>query len=596
MPKQKINDPGAHHASSGALIRRFLPYLVKYKKTLFLDLFCAALTTLCDIVLPKIMSTITNSAMGVGITLTAGIVLRLAAVYFVLRIIDGAASYYMSSIGHIMGVHIETDMRRDAFDHLLRLDHTYYNNTKVGTIMGRITNDLFDVTEFAHHCPEEFFIAGIKIAASFVILCQANVPLTLVVFACVPLMGVVSVKLNRKLRERFRQQRFQIGELNATIEDSLLGQRVVKAFAAEDMEREKFAQGNRDFEQIKTLSYHAMAAFNTSTRLFDGLMYFVVILAGGLSLVYGAISAGDLVAYVLYVSTLIATIRRIVEFAEQFQRGMTGIERFAEIMDTPVAIQDAPDAVPLQPGPGAIRFENVSFEYPDDHNKVLHDISLDIHAGERLALVGASGGGKTTLCNLIPRFYEVTDGRILIDGQDIRHVTLKSLRQDIGIVQQDVYLFSGTVAQNIAYGKPGATREEIVEAARLAGAERFILALKDGFDTYVGERGVKLSGGQKQRIAIARVFLKNPSILILDEATSALDNESEILVGQSLEKLAHGRTTLTIAHRLTTIKDYDRILVLGEEGIVESGTHEQLLAKQGVYYRLWNQLPGEDTL
>ena len=596
MPKQKINDPGAHHASSGALIRRFLPYLVKYKKTLFLDLFCAALTTLCDIVLPKIMSTITNSAMGVGITLTAGIVLRLAAVYFVLRIIDGAASYYMSSIGHIMGVHIETDMRRDAFDHLLRLDHTYYNNTKVGTIMGRITNDLFDVTEFAHHCPEEFFIAAIKIVVSFVILCQASIPLTLAVFACVPLMGVVSVYLNGRLRARFRQQRVQIGELNSTIEDSLLGQGVVKAFAADDEERKKFAKGNKDFEQIKTLGYYAMGAFNTSTRLFDGLMYLVVILAGGLSLVYGRITAGDLVAYMLSVTTLIATIRRIVEFAEQFQRGMTGIERFAEIMDTPVAIQDAPDAVPLQPGPGAIRFENVSFEYPDDHNKVLHDISLDIHAGERLALVGASGGGKTTLCNLIPRFYEVTDGRILIDGQDIRHVTLKSLRQDIGIVQQDVYLFSGTVAQNIAYGKPGATREEIVEAARLAGAERFILALKDGFDTYVGERGVKLSGGQKQRIAIARVFLKNPPILILDEATSALDNESEILVGQSLEKLAHGRTTLTIAHRLTTIKDYDRILVLGEEGIVEAGAHEQLLAKQGVYYRLWNQLPGEDTL
>jgi len=298
----------------------------------------------------------------------------------------------------------------------------------------------------------------------------------------------------------------------------------------------------------------------------------------------------------LYVTTLIATIRRIVEFAEQFQRGMTGIERFAEIMDTPVTIGDVPDAVPLQPGPGDIRFENVSFEYPDDHNKVLHNVSLDIRPGERLALVGPSGGGKTTLCNLIPRFYEVTSGRILIDGQDIRHVTLKSLRQDIGIVQQDVYLFSGTVAQNIAYGKPGATREEIMEAARLAGAEKFILALKDGFDTYVGERGVKLSGGQKQRIAIARVFLKNPPILILDEATSALDNESEILVGQSLEKLAHGRTTLTIAHRLTTIKDYDRILVLGEEGIVESGTHDQLLAKQGVYYRLWNQLPGEDTL
>ena len=586
MPKQKINDPGAHHASSGALIRRFLPYLVKYKKTLFLDLFCAALTTLCDIVLPKIMSTITNSAMGVGITLTAGIVLRLAALYFVLRIIDGAASYYMSSIGHIMGVHIETDMRRDAFDHLLRLDHTYYNNTKVGTIMGRITNDLFDVTEFAHHCPEEFFIAAIKIVVSFVILCQASIPLTLAVFACVPLMGVVSVYLNGRLRARFRQQRVQIGELNSTIEDSLLGQGVVKAFAADDEERKKFAKGNKDFEQIKTLGYYAMGAFNTSTRLFDGLMYLVVILAGGLSLVYGRITAGDLVAYMLYVTTLIATIRRIVEFAEQFQRGMTGIERFAEIMDTPVAIQDAPDAVPLQPGPGAIRFENVSFEYPDDHNKVLHDISLDIHAGERLALVGASGGGKTTLCNLIPRFYEVTDGRILIDGQDIRHVTLKSLRQDIGIVQQDVYLFSGTVAQNIAYGKPGATREEIVEAARLAGAERFILALKDGFDTYVGERGVKLSGGQKQRIAIARVFLKNPSILILDEATSALDNESEILVGQSLEKLAHGRTTIIIAHRLSTVRNADRIAVIEDGRITELGSHDQLMAKNGAYAEL----------
>ena len=594
MPKTKPNDPGAHHASSGALIRRFLPYLANYKMVLCLDLFCAALTTLCDIVLPKIMSTITNSAMGVGITLTAGIVLKLAALYFVLRIIDGAASYYMSSIGHIMGVHIETDMRRDAFDHLLQLDHTYYNNTKVGTIMGRITNDLFDVTEFAHHCPEEFFIAGIKIVASFVILCRASIPLTLAVFACVPLMGVVSVQLNGRLRARFRQQRVQIGELNSTIEDSLLGQGVVKAFAAEDEEREKFAKGNRAFEQIKTLGYYAMGAFNTSTRLFDGLMYLVVILAGGLSLVYGKITAGDMVAYMLYVTTLIATIRRIVEFAEQFQRGMTGIERFAEIMDTPVAIKDAPDAVPLQPGPGEIRFEKVCFEYPDDHNKVLHDVSLDIRAGERLALVGASGGGKTTLCNLIPRFYEVTSGRILIDGQDIRRVTLKSLRQDIGIVQQDVYLFSGTVAQNIAYGKPGATRQEIEAAARLAGAEKFILALKDGYDTYVGERGVKLSGGQKQRIAIARVFLKNPPILILDEATSALDNESEILVGQSLEKLAHGRTTLTIAHRLTTIKDYDRILVLGEEGIVEEGTHAQLLEKQGIYYRLWNQLPAED--
>ena len=577
---------------NGALMRRFMPYLAKYKGVLCFDLFCAALTTLCDITLPKIMSTLTNS---VG-SLTAALVLRLAALYLVLRIIDAAAQYFMSGIGHIMGVHIETDMRRDAFDHLLRLDHTYYNNTKVGQIMGRITNDLFDVTEFAHHCPEEFFIAGIKIAASFVILCQSSVLLTLVVFACVPLMGVVSVKLNQKLRARFREQRFQIGELNATIEDSLLGQRVVKAFAAEDLEREKFEQGNRAFEQIKTKGYYAMAAFNTSTRLFDGLMYLVVILAGGLFLVYGTITPGDLVAYVLYVSTLIATIRRIVEFAEQFQRGMTGIERFAEIMDTPIAIADAPDAKELQVTQGGIELRDVSFEYPDDHNKVLRHVNLTIHPGESLALVGPSGGGKTTLCNLIPRFYDVTGGSILIDGQDVRSVTLHSLRSAIGVVQQDVYLFSGTVAENIAYGRPDATRAEIEEAARMAGADEFVRALKNGYDTYVGERGVKLSGGQKQRISIARVFLKNPRILLLDEATSALDNESEILVGQSLDKLAVGRTTLTIAHRLTTIQNADRILVLGKDGIEEEGSHAELLARKGIYYRLWNGLVSGQTL
>ena len=577
---------------NGALMRRFMPYLAKYKGVLCFDLFCAALTTLCDIILPKIMSTLTNS---VG-SLTAALVLKLAALYLVLRIIDAAAQYFMSSIGHIMGVHIETDMRHDAFDHLLRLDHTYYNNTKVGQIMGRITNDLFDVTEFAHHCHEEFFIAGIKIAASFVILCQSSVLLTLVVFACVPLMGVVSVKLNQKLRARFREQRFQIGELNATIEDSLLGQRVVKAFAAEDLEREKFEQGNRAFEAIKTKGYYAMAAFNTSTRLFDGLMYLVVILAGGLFLVYGAITPGDLVAYVLYVSTLIATIRRIVEFAEQFQRGMTGIERFAEIMDTPIAIADAPDAKTLQVTQGGIELQDVSFEYPDDHNKVLRHVNLTIHPGESLALVGPSGGGKTTLCNLIPRFYDVTGGRILIDGQDVRSVTLHSLRSAIGVVQQDVYLFSGTVAENIAYGRPDATRAEIEEAARLAGADEFVRALKNGYDTYVGERGVKLSGGQKQRISIARVFLKNPRILLLDEATSALDNESEILVGQSLDKLAQGRTTLTIAHRLTTIQNADRILVLGKDGIEEEGSHAELLAQKGIYYRLWNGLVSGQTL
>ena len=576
------------------LFRRFWPYLRKYRRIMMLDLFCAALTTLCDMVLPLIMRYLTNTAMTDAAALTVQVVFQLGAVYFVLRMIDGAANYYMADMGHVMGVYVETDMRRDAFAHLQRLGYTYYSNTKVGQIMGRITNDLFDVTEFAHHCPEEFFIAAIKITASFVILCQSSVALTLILFACVPLMGVVSTFINLKVRAAFRRQRVQIGELNARIEDSLLGERVVKAFANEEVEKEKFEKDNAAFQAIKKQSYRYMAAFQTSTRLFDGLMYLVVIVAGGLFLVYGKIDPGDMVAYMLYVTTLIATIRRIVEFAEQFQRGMTGIERFCEIMDADVEIFDEPDASPLTVTEGAIRLEDVSFEYPDDHNQVLRNVNLSIRPGEKVALVGPSGGGKTTLCNLIPRFYDVTSGRILIDDQNVRSVTLKSLRGAIGVVQQDVYLFSGTVYENIAYGKVGASREEVIAAAKLAGAHEFITQLKNGYDTYVGERGVKLSGGQKQRISIARVFLKNPPILILDEATSALDNESEVLVGKSLEKLARGRTTLTIAHRLTTIQHADRILVLGAEGIEEEGTHEQLLAKQGVYYRLWNGMVGAE--
>ena len=589
MPKQKINDPGAHHASSGALIRRFLPYLVKYKKTLFLDLFCAALTTLCDIVLPKIMSTITNSAMGVGITLTAGIVLKLAGLYFVLRIIDGAAQYFMSGIGHIMGVHIETDMRRDAFDHLLLLDHTYYNNTKVGTIMGRITNDLFDVTEFAHHCPEEFFIAFIKILASFLILCRSSFPLTLAVFACVPLMGIVSVKLNQKLRARFRQQRVQIGELNATIEDSLLGQGVVKAFAAEEQERAKFLQGNKDFEQIKTLGYYAMAAFNTSTRLFDGLMYLVVILAGGLSLVYGKISAGDLVAYVLYVSTLIATIRRIVEFAEQFQRGMTGIERFAEIMDTPVPIHDAPDAKPLQPGPGAIRFDDVSFEYPDDHNKVLHHVSLDIKAGERLALVGPSGGGKTTIARLIPRFFDVQAGAVLLGGRDVRSIPTAELMEQISFVFQEVRLFKKSIRDNIRAARPDATEAEILHAAQLAQCGDILEKTPGGLDAVIGAKGVYLSGGEMQRIALARAILKDAPIVVLDEASSFADPENEAKIQKAFEALMKGKTVLMIAHRLSTVRNMDRILVIRDGEIAEEGKHDELLEKGGVYAAMWEE-------
>ena len=581
---------GKQTYSSRELIGRFLPYIKKYRGLLYLDLFFASLTTLCDIVLPMIMRRLTNSALGNTQPLTVAILLKLVVLYVLLRLVDAGANFFMQSQGHIMGVYIETDMRRDAFEHLQRLSATYYSNHKIGQIMGRITNDLFDVTEFAHHCPEEFFIAGIKMVVSFIILSGSSLPLTLMIFACLPVMFVVSVKINHWLRQTQKAQRVQVGELNAAIEESLLGERIVKAFTGEDEEKRKFEEGNIKFQTIKKRFYYAMATFGTSTRLFDGLMYTVVILGGGFFLIHDLISAGDLVAYILYVSTLIATIRRIVEFAEQFQRGMTGIERFIEIMDTPIDIKDSKDAVDIHVADGGISFNNVNFEYPDDHNKVLHDFNLNVSPGENLAIVGSSGGGKTTICNLIPRFYDVTKGHIDIDGQDISKVTLKSLRQSIGIVQQDVYLFSGTIRDNIAYGRPGASDREIEEAAVMAGANEFIDRLPNGMDTYIGERGVKLSGGQKQRISIARVFLKNPKILILDEATSALDNESELYVTHSLEKLAKGRTTITIAHRLTTVQNADRIIVLGKEGIMEEGTHESLLAKEGTYYKLWNRM------
>ncbi len=569
------------------LLHRFLPYLLRYKKMLAFDLFCAALTTLCDIVLPRIMFHLTNTAMYQPAALTIGWIGKVAGLYIVLRLIDAAAYYYMCSRGHIMGVYIETDMRMDAFRKLETLSDAYFSNTKIGHIMGRITSDLFDVTEFAHHCPEEFFIAAIKIVVSFIILSFSSLPLTILVFACLPLMLFLSIRLNHRFRNATKKQRIELGNLNARIEDSLLGQRVVKAFTSEDIELEKFADGNERMKDIKKERYRAMANFNMSTRLFDGLMYTVTIAAGGLFLVNGAIRPADLVAYVLYVTTLIATIRRIVEFAEQFSMGITGIERFFELMDTPTDITDAPDAKELEIHGGEIVFDHVSFAYPDDHNRVLHDLCLTIHPGENLALVGESGGGKTTLSSLIPRFYDTTAGSVRIDGQDVKKLKLESLRRNIGIVQQDVYLFSGTVEENIAYGRPGASLEEIHEAAKLAGADGFIRELTNGYETYVGERGIKLSGGQKQRIAIARVFLKNPPILLLDEATSALDNESEILIERSLEDLSEGRTTLTIAHRLTTIQNADRIVVLGKEGIEEEGTHEELLAKKGTYYRLW---------
>ena len=569
------------------LWRRFTPYFRKYYRTLAMDLFCAALTTLCELVLPMIMRYITNTGIRDLAALTVGTVARLGMVYLVLRIVDCIAAYYMANVGHVMGARIETDMRREAYGHLQQLSNTYYNNTKVGQIMGRITNDLFDVTEFAHHCPEEFFIAGIKAVIAFILLARINLLLTVLIFLCVPLMIAVCMMFNFRMKKVFGKQRQQIGELNARIEDSLLGQKVVKAFTNEEVENEKFEQDNGAFLDIKKESYKYMGALQTTVRMFDGLMYLLVLVAGSAFMLKGLIEPGDLVAYIMYVSTLIATIRRIIEFAEQFQRGMTGIERFLQIMDADIEIFDEPDAVELKDPKGNIVFEDVNFEYPDDHNQVFSHLNLSIRAGEKVAIVGPSGGGKTTLCNLIPRFYDVSAGHITLDGKDIKDFTLKSLRKSIGMVQQDVYLFSGTIFENIAYGRQGASKEDVVEAAKRAGAHEFIMGLKDGYDTYVGERGVKLSGGQKQRISIARVFLKNPPIIILDEATSALDNESEFEVAKSLAKLSEGRTTLTIAHRLSTIRNSDRILVLTEEGIVEEGNHDALMELKGMYYHFY---------
>ena len=570
------------------LIKRVMPYFKKYKFILMFDLFCAALTTLTDMVLPMILRRLTNAGLGTY-SLTREMIYRMAALLLVIKIIDLLAGYYMTKTGHIMGAKIETDMRYDVFQHLQKLSDSYFNETKVGQIMARITSDLFDITEFSHHCPEEYFIGFIKIIVSFVILVRLNTLLTVILFLSIPLMIVFASKYNRRMRKGFKEQKHHIGVLNADIEDSLLGVKVVKSFANEDVEIEKFQKGNKKFLDIKSETYASMAGFNTITKAFDGIMYIIVVLFGGLFLVEGKMSSGDIVAFILYVQTLLTTVRRIVEFTEQFQRGMTGIERFTEIMDQDIEIFDDEDAVDLENVKGKIEIKDVSFKYNNNSENVLNNISFTINPGQKVALVGPSGGGKTTLCNLIPRFYDVEDGEILVEGIDVRKIKLQSLRSNIGMVQQDVYLFSGTVRENILYGKPDATEQEVINAAKAAGAYDFIMNLENGFDTYVGERGVMLSGGQKQRISIARVFLKNPPILILDEATSALDNKSEFIVQESLENLAKGRSSLTIAHRLTTVQNADLILVLTEEGIIERGTHQQLMEQKGYYYNLYTQ-------
>lgn len=575
--------------SNISLIKSVIPYFNRYRNILFIDLLCAGLTTASEMILPLILRYLTNVGIADPGSLTINLIVRIAVIFVLIKCVELVAVYYMASIGHIMGAKIETDMRFDMYKHLQTLSDNFYNETKVGQIMSRMTNDLFDITEFSHHCPEEYFIGFIKICISFVILLNINVPLTLAVYVMIPVMFISTSKFKNSMRRAQKKQRVHVGDLNSSIEDSILGIKVVKSFANEDIELEKFERDNNKFLSIKELFYKSMAGFNTVNRSIDGLMYFIIIVFGGYQMMNGRLEPGDMLAYIMYVTTLLATVKRIVEFTEQFQKGMTGIERFNEIMSIEAEIVDSPHAIDLTDVKGNIEFKNVSFRYNKKLDYVLENFNLDIKAGKNIALVGPSGGGKTTVCALIPRFYDVSDGGIFVDGKNIKDFSLYSLRNNIGIVQQDVYLFSGTIMENIRYGKPDATEEEIIEAAKLASAYDFIMELEEGFDTYVGERGVKLSGGQKQRISIARVFLKNPPILILDEATSALDNNSEAVIQESLEVLSKGRTTITIAHRLTTIQNVDMIVVMTADGIVEKGSHEELMENKAYYYNLYTK-------
>jgi ATP-binding cassette subfamily B protein len=570
------------------LIKRFYPYLRKHLKTEVLVLCCVVVAAICEIMLPLIVRQITDKSVENPQELTVNIILLVCAAYIVIRIIDSLAAYFQSYIGHKMGTKIENAMREDMFDHIQTLSFNYFDNTKIGQIMSRMTSDLFDVAEWAHHFPERILMTFVKFIASFFIFASMDFRFVFLIFILMPLMILLTKKSRQRMRDMFRKGRHQIGEINARIEDSLLGVRVVRSFTAEKTEKEKFAKGNAEYVTIRNKSHKYMSQFHATVRILDGIMYMSFVGLGAIMMTKGVTTPGDFTASLLLVSTLLQSVRSIVDFSEQFSRGITGIERFVEIMDEKAEIVDSENAKTIENVKGDIEFRDVSFNYKGSEKKVLDGININIKAGQSVALVGPSGGGKTTLCNLIPRFYDIEKGEILVDGENIKNITLHSLRKNIGVVAQDVYLFSGTVRDNLIYGKPDATDEEIIAAAENAGAHEFISVLPDGYDTYIGERGVKLSGGQKQRISIARVFLKDPPILLLDEATSALDNESEKLVQESLDRLAKGRTTLTIAHRLTTIKGADEILVLTEDGIVEKGSHAELMSQDGIYSKMYN--------
>ena len=569
-------------------IKKFIHYYGPYKAVFFIDLICAAVISLVDLAYPQILRTMTKTLFTQDKVMILHALPVIAVSLFVMYIVQSLCKYYVTYQGHMMGANMERDMRRELFDHYQELSFSYYSRNNSGQMMSKLVSDLFDISEFAHHGPENLFISLVKIVGAFIFLFFINKKLALPLIILVIVMFVFSFRQNAKMQETFMENRRKIGDVNASLQDTLSGIRVVQSFANEDIEREKFKKSNEAFLVSKRDNYHCMGSFMSSNLFFQGMMYLVTLVYGGYLIAQGEMQAADLAMYALYIGIFISPIQILVELVEMMQKGLSGFRRFLDVMETESEIKDADDAVELKDVKGHVRYDHVSFHYSDDETPVLSDISIDIPAGRSIALVGPSGSGKTTICSLLPRFYDVTGGSITVDGKDIRGLTLKSLRSQIGMVQQDVYLFDGTIKDNIAYGKPGATDDEIIKAAKCASIHDFIMELPDGYDTYVGERGTRLSGGQKQRISIARVVLKNPPILILDEATSALDNESERWIQKSLEELSKNRTTITIAHRLSTIRDADEIIVITEDGIAERGTHAELLAQNGVYAAYYN--------
>ena len=564
-------------------IKKFIQYYAPYKGVFFLDLVCAAVISLVDLAFPQILRTMTKTLFTETPEKILHALLPVGIVLLIVYLVQMGCKYYVSYQGHMMGARMERDMRQQLFEHYEKLSFSYYDQNNSGQMMSKLVSDLFDISEFAHHGPENLFISLIKIIGSFVFLFLINWRLAIPLVVLVVFMLFFSYGQNRKMQETFMDNRRKIGDVNASLQDTLAGIRVVQSFANETVECEKFKKSNEGFLKSKDANYHCMGSFMSGNLFFQGLMYLVTLVFGGWLIAHGQMEAADLAMYALYIGIFISPIQILVELTEMMQKGLSGFHRFLDVIDTEPEIVDAPGAEELTDVTGHVCYEDVSFHYSDDDTSVLSHVSFEIPAGKSIALVGPSGSGKTTICSLLPRFYDVTGGKITIDGKDIRNLTLKSLRETIGLVQQDVYLFCGTIRENIAYGKPGASQKEIESAAKKANIHDFIMGLPDDYDTFVGERGTRLSGGQKQRISIARVFLKNPSILILDEATSALDNESERHIQKSLEELAKNRTTITIAHRLSTIRNADEILVVAESGIEERGTHEELLKKDGIY-------------